>query len=287
MPVRTLGLAHLSLAVRDPERSLAFYADAFGVREHYRDDEQIQVLGPGPHDVIAFERNPANAGKAGGIGHFGFRLAAPGDIDAVVDAALAAGGTLRRRGDFGPGLPYAYVADPDGYEIELWFEPDAESATAIATPTSEVPADTTATTPSPGGWRARAAEVFAHRCLRKVANYAKTPDDEFQFDVGLGNSVGAYRNPGSNGVVVEIRAEGLRWQGGAGWLNVPYADIVDIETPGGETTETLTLVLADGLRASLPVRGREGRFCDSTAMLYFLRRVRGDRHDADAPDDGG
>ena len=21
-----------------------------------------------------------------------------------------------------PGLPYAYVADPDGYEIEIWFE---------------------------------------------------------------------------------------------------------------------------------------------------------------------
>src|SRR5688500_16537770 len=103
--VRTLGLTHLSLAVRDPARSLAFYAQAFGVREHFRDDTQIQVLGPGPHDVIAFERDPANAGKTGGIGHFGFRLVAPGDIDAAVDAALAAGGTLLRRGEFGPGLP--------------------------------------------------------------------------------------------------------------------------------------------------------------------------------------
>jgi hypothetical protein len=33
-----------------------------------------------------------------------------------------AGGRLLRRGDFAPGLPYAYVADPDGYEIEIWFE---------------------------------------------------------------------------------------------------------------------------------------------------------------------
>ncbi len=33
-----------------------------------------------------------------------------------------AGGRLLRRGEFAPGLPYAYVADPDGYEIEIWFE---------------------------------------------------------------------------------------------------------------------------------------------------------------------
>jgi hypothetical protein len=30
-----------------------------------------------------------------------------------------------RRGELGGGLPFAYVADPDGYEIELWFEPEA------------------------------------------------------------------------------------------------------------------------------------------------------------------
>ena len=120
--IRTLGLSHLNLAVRDPQRSLDFYARAFGVREYYRDDDQVQVLGPGPHDVLAFELDPGAAGRAGGIGHFGFRLASPDDVDAAVDAALAAGGALRRRGEFAPGLPFAYVADPDGYEIELWFE---------------------------------------------------------------------------------------------------------------------------------------------------------------------
>ncbi len=26
------------------------------------------------------------------------------------------------RGEFAPGLPYAFVRDPDGYEIEIWFE---------------------------------------------------------------------------------------------------------------------------------------------------------------------
>ena len=120
--LRTHGLTHLSLAVRDLDRSLRFYAQVFGVREYYRDAESIQVLGPGPHDVLAFELAPRAAGTVGGITHFGFRLTRPEDIDAAVAEALAAGGTLLRRGDFGPGLPYAYVADPDGYEIELWYE---------------------------------------------------------------------------------------------------------------------------------------------------------------------
>ena len=57
-----------------------------------------------------------------GLPHFGFRLKRPEDIDRAVEAVLAAGGTLLRRGEFSPGLPVAYVHDPDGYEIEIWFE---------------------------------------------------------------------------------------------------------------------------------------------------------------------
>jgi catechol 2,3-dioxygenase-like lactoylglutathione lyase family enzyme len=80
------------------------------------------VLGPGPKDVLAFERDRANAGKAGGIGHFGFRLVDPKDIDRAVREAKKAGGKLLRRGEFAPGFPFAYVSDPDGYELEIWFE---------------------------------------------------------------------------------------------------------------------------------------------------------------------
>ncbi len=119
--VETHGLTHISLSVRDPEASLAFYIRLFGVREYHRDADSVQVLGPGPHDVLVFERRPA-AGRPGGIDHFGFRLTRPDDIDRAVEEAAAAGGTLLRRGEFAPGEPYAYVADPDGYVIEIWFE---------------------------------------------------------------------------------------------------------------------------------------------------------------------
>ena len=120
--LKTHGLTHLALAVRDPQRSLDFYEQVFGVKEYYRDEEQIQVLGPGPHDVLAFVRRPEAAGQAGGVIHFGFRLADPADIDRAVEAVERAGGALLSRGDFGHGLPYAFVADPDGYEVEIWYE---------------------------------------------------------------------------------------------------------------------------------------------------------------------
>lgn len=120
--IKTLGLTHIALSVQDPERSLSFYRAVFGVREYFRDDTTIQVLGPGEFDVLAFEKRPDDAGAPGGILHFGFRLTRPEDIDAAIVAVQSAGGTLTRRGEFAPGLPYAYVKDPDGYEIEIWFE---------------------------------------------------------------------------------------------------------------------------------------------------------------------
>jgi catechol 2,3-dioxygenase-like lactoylglutathione lyase family enzyme len=120
--VKTHGLTHISLAVADPARSMRFYGELFGFEEYYRDDASIQAKRPGGWEVVAFERAPKLAGKPGGIGHFGFRLVTPDDIDHAVEEAQRAGGELLRRGEFAPGFPFAYVADPDGYEIEIWFE---------------------------------------------------------------------------------------------------------------------------------------------------------------------
>ena len=75
----------------------------------------------GSASVISTTRS-ITAGVSGGVAHFGFRLVDPGDIDRAIAEVEHAGGRLLRRGEFAPGLPYAYVADPDGYEIEIWFE---------------------------------------------------------------------------------------------------------------------------------------------------------------------
>ena len=119
--VRTDGLTHINLAVRDAERSLQFYRQVFGLEEDSRGGGLVHAKMPGCHDVITFEHAPG-AGESRGIVHFGFRLVSPGDIDAAVDEVERAGGKLLRRSEFSPGYPYAYVADPDGYEVETWYE---------------------------------------------------------------------------------------------------------------------------------------------------------------------
>jgi catechol 2,3-dioxygenase-like lactoylglutathione lyase family enzyme len=121
-PVKTHGLSHVALAVTDLDRTLAFYRSVFGVKEYFRNETTVQVLGPGPFDVLAFEKRSAGVGVPGGIIHFGFRLTRPEDIDGAVAAVERAGGTVTSRGEFGQGIPFAFVRDPDGYEIEIWFE---------------------------------------------------------------------------------------------------------------------------------------------------------------------
>jgi catechol 2,3-dioxygenase-like lactoylglutathione lyase family enzyme len=76
-------------------------------------------LHKGSKDTITFNpRDEGFAGKSGGIEHFGFRLK-PGVSHDEAGTVEAAGGRLIRRGEHAPGVPYAYIADPDGCLIEL------------------------------------------------------------------------------------------------------------------------------------------------------------------------
>jgi catechol 2,3-dioxygenase-like lactoylglutathione lyase family enzyme len=120
-PVRTFGLTHVALAVRDPQRSLRFYQAVFGVVPVYEDANFVQAQTPGSRDVLVFERK-RRAGQRGGVLHFGFRLRRPSDIARAIQAVEAAGGVIRDRGEFVPGEPYVFFDDPDGYEVEIWYE---------------------------------------------------------------------------------------------------------------------------------------------------------------------
>jgi catechol 2,3-dioxygenase-like lactoylglutathione lyase family enzyme len=120
--IETYGLTHVALAVRDVKRSLRFYRKVFGMVAVYRSDDFIQAQTPGSRDVLVFEKSVARAGKRGGIAHFGFRLVDPADIDKAARAVEAAGGKILRSGEFVPGETYLFVEDPDGYEVEIWFE---------------------------------------------------------------------------------------------------------------------------------------------------------------------
>src|SRR5437867_5895424 len=120
--VKTYGLTHVALAVRDVDRASRFYRSVFGAVEVYRQDGFAQLQTPGSRDVLVLEKNPKAAGKAGGIAHFGFRLQNPKDIAAAARAVKKAGGIVKEQGEFVPGEPYLFATDLDGYEIEIWYE---------------------------------------------------------------------------------------------------------------------------------------------------------------------
>jgi catechol 2,3-dioxygenase-like lactoylglutathione lyase family enzyme len=119
--VKTYGLTHIALAVKDPERSLTFYQRVLGVVPVYRQADLIQAQTPGTRDVLVFERRKG-AGKSGGIAHFGFRLTKPADLPKALKAIRSAGGRIRSHGEFVSGEPYVFFSDPDGYEVEIWYE---------------------------------------------------------------------------------------------------------------------------------------------------------------------
>jgi len=122
MSIETHGLTHCALAVRDPHRSAAFYAAVFGSIVVYDKPDFVQLQTPGARDVLVLERDYSQAGKKGGVLHFGFRMLRPEDIDRAAEAVIAAGGQVQSKGEFCPGEPYLFFTDPDGYEVEIWYE---------------------------------------------------------------------------------------------------------------------------------------------------------------------
>jgi catechol 2,3-dioxygenase len=122
--IQTQGLTHIHLAVRDLERSARFYRDVFGmdVQTERSDETMVFMRTPGSVDTLtlrlALPEEPVGQ-KGGGVDHFGFRLKDRADLDAAVDAVIAAGGRLVERGEHVPGVHFAYVEDIDGYVIEL------------------------------------------------------------------------------------------------------------------------------------------------------------------------
>ncbi|MFC0532452.1 VOC family protein [Phytohabitans kaempferiae] len=120
-----MRLNHLGLPVRDPQRSLHFYAAYFGfdpaTARRYPDGTVIVRDAAGfdlaLHAVEAVGELPAFL-------HFGFRLPRPDDVRALL-LRLKADGVEVVEEDDEPEYTAFKCLDPDGHRVEAYWEPPA------------------------------------------------------------------------------------------------------------------------------------------------------------------
>ena len=119
----------ITLGIADVARSRRFYADGFGWKPVFTNEEisfyQMNgfVLGLWLKDKLAEDsQRPAGAGSAAfALAH---NVGSADEVVRVIDVLVAAGGTLLRAGDAPPhGGFRGYVVDPDGHAWEIAWNP--------------------------------------------------------------------------------------------------------------------------------------------------------------------
>ncbi len=97
--------------VRDVEKAVRFYCDAFGLQEVFRGDRIVLAGIPGTDVAVGILHDPAAAGS--GPQNVGFHVDHAIKLDDAVQDVERAGGTVLERGEHVPGVPFARIADPD------------------------------------------------------------------------------------------------------------------------------------------------------------------------------
>lgn len=139
MRERVRGIGHVGLAVRDLDRSIAFYTDVLGLRLTERFDYPEDEVGHGVmvaagafiradtthHCLSLFVlKDEVGDGGAGPLGlhHLAFELGSPDELLALYRRCRVTGTEIvnARRG--GPGnQPRFYARDPDGNLLEFYW----------------------------------------------------------------------------------------------------------------------------------------------------------------------
>jgi catechol 2,3-dioxygenase-like lactoylglutathione lyase family enzyme len=130
MPSRRIVIDHLTVGVRDLAASRAFYLAALAplgfVEQEPWSDEAVDV-GFGPPGIDDFWISTLYEPGTGA--HIAFAADSREQVDAFHRAALAAGGRDNGapgpRAEYSPGYYGAFVLDPDGYNVEAVFHPEA------------------------------------------------------------------------------------------------------------------------------------------------------------------
>jgi catechol 2,3-dioxygenase-like lactoylglutathione lyase family enzyme len=131
---RCRGLAHVNLNVTDVDRSARFYSEVLGMEIHSDITEtidkdgrsvelrQVVLTTRGRGDLLALTHGSILPVGSGGLNHIGFIFDSDEEVRAAILRVERHGGKLRSHGDReqdGVREAFAYIQDPDGYDVEL------------------------------------------------------------------------------------------------------------------------------------------------------------------------
>ena len=122
---QTYGLCHLNIPVSDLQRTVGFYAGLFGMTEIRRFEDCVMLRTPNTHEVLTLTRNADKAKQMTKQEdfHFGFRLTELVDMNEILNQAMRLGGSSPTQGGAKEkGRVWASVKDPDGYDVEIFWE---------------------------------------------------------------------------------------------------------------------------------------------------------------------
>jgi catechol 2,3-dioxygenase len=123
----TLRLGAVHLTVSDLDRSVAFYQDALGLRQHRREDP-VAALGAGGEDLVVLHEEPGArpAGRHAGLFHFALLFPSREELARAVQRLAVARTPLEGASDHGVSEAI-YLSDPDGNGIELYADRPREA----------------------------------------------------------------------------------------------------------------------------------------------------------------
>ena len=120
-----MKLDHTMLRVGNPDEVIDFYREAFGfelVRESENETFTLYFLQiPGQDELIELTYNHGEEDryeKGEGFGHIAITTDKDQSLQEAYDTAVEAGGEDYRPPEECPGN-YAFVKDPEGYEVEI------------------------------------------------------------------------------------------------------------------------------------------------------------------------
>src|SRR4051812_21768782 len=114
-----LRLGPVQLTVTDLDRSVGFYQDAIGLRQHSRDGD-VAALGSGREDLVVLHESPfaRPAGRHAGLYHVALLYGSREELARATERLAATRVPVQGASDHGTHEAI-YLPDPDGNGLEL------------------------------------------------------------------------------------------------------------------------------------------------------------------------